>query len=96
LLPSNRSPQSGSSGSLTTITAGAPIRTGGASPLRVATGGDASFEARKPSPPLAPPVRICGARTSLSCRQKPSPSGLRKRASNRSSKLDSYRTPFYD
>jgi len=83
-------------GCITVTTMGAPIRTGGASPLRVATGGEASFEARKPSPPLAPPVRIHGARTSLMYRQKPSPFGLRHRASNRRSKLDSYRTPYYD
>jgi hypothetical protein len=45
--PRNRSkarPQPDSLGSLAS-TSGAPIRTGGASPLRVATGGDASFEA---------------------------------------------------
>jgi len=32
---------------------GAPIRAGGASPLRVATGGNASWGSKAPSPPLA-------------------------------------------
>lgn len=92
---SNAPPQPDSFGSLAT-TAGAPIRTGGASPLRVATGGDASFEARKPSPPLAPPVRIHGARTSLDWPPKPSPFGLRQSDQIPPSKLDSNRTLFYE
>jgi hypothetical protein len=88
--------RSGSFGSISMITAGAPIRLGGASPLRVATGGDASFEARKLPPPLTPPGRIRGARAILGSLSRPSPSGLRLRGVKQRSKLDSYRTPFYD
>ena len=44
---------------------GAPIRAGGASPLRVATGGDASEVARTPVAAARPPARIDGAITHL-------------------------------
>ena len=42
--------------------AGAPIRAGGASPLRVATGGDASWDSEALAA-ARPPARIHGAST---------------------------------
>ena len=68
---------------------GAPIRAGVASPLRVATGGDASCG----STALAaarPPARMNGARTVNNFR--PRGSDLRP---VRLEKLDSFRTVFY-
>jgi len=42
---------------MTSWISGAPICTGGASPLRVATGGNANWSSKAPSPPLARPRR---------------------------------------
>ena len=68
---------------------GAPIRAGVASPLRVATGGEASWG----STALAaarPPARIDGASTV----NNPSPKGSDGRR-GQDEKLDSFRTVFY-
>ena len=67
----------------------APIRAGGASPLRVATGGDASGGSEAVAA-ARPPARIHGASTVNNFR--PQGSDLRP---VRLEKLDSFRTVFY-
>ena len=69
--------------------AGAPIRTGEASPLRVATGGDASWSSEAVAA-ARPPARINGASTV----NNSSPKGLRPPSAH-SKNLDSFRTVFY-
>ena len=69
--------------------AGAPIRAGGASPLRVATGGDASWSSEAVAA-ARPPARIDGAGTV----NNSSPKGLRQ-PSVHGEKLDSFRTVIY-
>ena len=69
--------------------AGAPIRAGGASPLRVATSGDASRSSEAVAA-ARPPARINGASTV----NNSSPKGLRPPSAHRE-KLDSFRTVFY-
>ena len=69
--------------------AGAPIRAGGASPLRVATGGDASFGSEAVAA-ARPPARIDGASTV----NNSSPKGSAWRALQYE-KLDSFRTVSY-
>ena len=70
--------------------AGAPIRAGGASPLRVATGGDASFGSEAVAA-ARPPARIHDASTV----NNSSPKGSAWRYLQ-CEKLDSFRTVFYD
>ena len=68
---------------------GAPIRAGVASPLRVATGGDASWSSEAVAA-ARPPARINGASTV----NNSSPKGSDWRYLQ-CEKLDSFRTVFY-
>ena len=70
---------------------GAPIRVGEASPLRVATGGEASLNS-KALAAARPPTRIHGARTSAERRPK---KGSENEEEIRRENLDSIRTPLY-
>ena len=69
---------------------GAPIRAGVASPLRVATGGEASWGSRALAA-ARPPARIHGASTVVN---NSSPKGSDWRF-GQDEKLDSFRTVFY-